>query len=87
LDFGRDGVRVNSVCPTVTLTPMSAGFERDKKMMAKLRERVPLGRPAVPADIAAAIPFLTSADAAFTTGANLPVDGGVSASNGQPNFH
>jgi meso-butanediol dehydrogenase / (S,S)-butanediol dehydrogenase / diacetyl reductase len=87
LDFGRHGVRVNSVCPTVTLTAMSAGFEKNRKMMAALRERVPLGRPALPADIAAAITFLASADAGFITGVNLPVDGGVSASNGEPKFH
>jgi meso-butanediol dehydrogenase/(S,S)-butanediol dehydrogenase/diacetyl reductase len=87
LDFGRYGVRANSVCPTVTLTAMSAGFEKERKMMAKLRERVALGRPALPADIAAAITFLASADARFITGVNLPVDGGVSASNGEPKFH
>jgi meso-butanediol dehydrogenase/(S,S)-butanediol dehydrogenase/diacetyl reductase len=60
LDFGRHGVRVNSVCPTVTLTGMSAGFEKSRKMMAALRERVPLGRPALPADIAAAITHRSS---------------------------
>jgi meso-butanediol dehydrogenase/(S,S)-butanediol dehydrogenase/diacetyl reductase len=87
LDFGRHGVRVNSVCPTVTLTAMSAGFEKNRKMMAALRERVPLARPALPADTAAAITFLASADAGFITGVNLPVDGGVSASNGEPKFH
>jgi NAD(P)-dependent dehydrogenase (short-subunit alcohol dehydrogenase family) len=73
--------------PTVTLTGMSAGFEKNRKMMAALRERVPLGRPALPADIAAAITFLAGADAGFITGVNLPVDGGVSASNGEPKFH
>jgi meso-butanediol dehydrogenase/(S,S)-butanediol dehydrogenase/diacetyl reductase len=38
----------------------------------------------MPADIAAAIAFLASDDARFVTGVNLPVDGGVTASNGQP---
>ena len=86
LDHGPDGVRVNSVCPTVTLTPMAGDLEKDKKTMAKLRERIPLGRPAKPADIASAILFLASDDAAFITGVNLPVDGGVTASNGQPSM-
>lgn len=86
LDHGREGVRVNSVCPTVTLTRMAGNLETDKKIMAKLRERIPLGRPAKPDDIAAAITFLASDDARFITGVNLPVDGGVSASNGQPNM-
>jgi meso-butanediol dehydrogenase/(S,S)-butanediol dehydrogenase/diacetyl reductase len=86
LDHGADGVRVNSVCPTVTLTRMSGSLSDNKKLMAKLRERIPLGRPAMPEDIAAAITFLASEDAGFITGVNLPVDGGVTASNGQPNM-
>jgi meso-butanediol dehydrogenase/(S,S)-butanediol dehydrogenase/diacetyl reductase len=86
LDHGRDGIRVNSVCPTVTLTPMTGSMRNDKKLMAKLCERIPLGRPAVPSDIAAVIAFLASEDAGFVTGVNLPVDGGVTASNGQPNM-
>ena len=86
LDHGRDGVRVNSVCPCVTLTPMSAGVEESEEMMAKIRDRVPMGRPAVPSDVAAAITFLASEDARFITGVNLPVDGGVTASNGEPNY-
>ena len=47
-------------------------------------ERMPLGRPATPADIAGAVAFLASEDAAMITGVCLPVDGGVTASNGQP---
>ena len=45
---------------------------------------MPLGHIAMPADIAAVIAFLASDDARFITGVNLPVDGGVTASNGQP---
>lgn len=86
LDHGRDGVRVNAVCPTVTLTPMSGSLRDDKVRMAKLCERIALGRPAMPTDVAAAICFLASDDASFITGVNLPVDGGVTASNGQPNM-
>lgn len=86
LDHGRDGVRVNSVCPTVTLTPMTGTLRDDKKRMAKLCERIPLGRPAMPSDIASAIAFLASDDASFITGVNLPVDGDVTASNGQPDM-
>jgi meso-butanediol dehydrogenase/(S,S)-butanediol dehydrogenase/diacetyl reductase len=86
LDHGAQGVRVNAVCPTVTNTPMSGGLEDNEEVMAKLRQRIPLGRIAQPADIANAILFLASADAAFITGVCLPVDGGVSASNGQPSM-
>jgi meso-butanediol dehydrogenase/(S,S)-butanediol dehydrogenase/diacetyl reductase len=46
--------------------------------------RIALGRPAQPEDIAPAVLFLASADASYITGATLPVDGGTSASTGQP---
>jgi meso-butanediol dehydrogenase / (S,S)-butanediol dehydrogenase / diacetyl reductase len=84
LDHGRQGVRVNAVCPTVVETPMSRGVSESDALMAKLRERIPLGRIAQASDVAKAILFLASDDAAFITGVCLPVDGGVTASNGQP---
>jgi meso-butanediol dehydrogenase/(S,S)-butanediol dehydrogenase/diacetyl reductase len=84
MDYGKAGVRVNSVCPSLTETAMTAGLDENKALMAKFRERIPLGRAARPEEIAAAIAFLASDDASFITGANLPVDGGTSASNGQP---
>jgi meso-butanediol dehydrogenase/(S,S)-butanediol dehydrogenase/diacetyl reductase len=54
--------------------------------MQAFMQRVALGRIGEPEDIAAAAAFLASDDASFITGVNLPVDGGVTASNGQPNF-
>jgi meso-butanediol dehydrogenase/(S,S)-butanediol dehydrogenase/diacetyl reductase len=44
------------------------------------------GRAAEPDEIAGPVLFLASDDAVFVNGVNLPVDGGVTASNGQPNF-
>jgi len=84
LDYSRRGVRVNAVCPSLTLTEMTKDMVKDRKLVAKFMERMPLGRVAQPADIAAVIAFLASDDARFITGANIPVDGGVTASNGQP---
>jgi len=84
LDLARSGVRVNAVCPTMTATPMTASMASQPEMMAKFRDRIPLGRAADPKEIAAAIAFLASDDASFITGVNLPVDGGISASNGEP---
>jgi len=86
MDYARQGVRVNSVCPSFTLTNMTKGMARSKKLVAKFMERLPLGRIALPEDIAPVIAFLASDDARFVTGVNLPVDGGVTASNGQPNM-
>lgn len=86
LDHGKDGVRVNAVCPSLTFTPMTADMKKDRKLMAKFRERIPLGRGADPSEIAAVVAFLASEDASFVSGVALPVDGGLSASNGQPNM-
>lgn len=84
LDHGPDGVRVNAVCPSFTRTPMTEDMQKDRKILAKFRERMPLGRPAEPHEVASVVAFLASEDAAMVTGVALPVDGGVSASNGQP---
>ena len=84
LDLGKKGVRVNSVCPSLTRTGMTADMMDDKDLLAKFAERIPLGRVCEPREVAAVIAFLASDDASFMTGANVAVDGGVSASNGQP---
>jgi meso-butanediol dehydrogenase / (S,S)-butanediol dehydrogenase / diacetyl reductase len=84
LDLGENGVRVNAVNPTFTRTGMTKDMQQDPELLAKFRARIPLGRPGEPEDIADAIAFLASDDARFITGVNLPVDGGLSASNGQP---
>jgi len=86
LDHGRDGVRVNTVCPTITMTAMIGSMADDEERMSRVRDRIPLGRPGEVDDVAAAIAFLASDDAAFITGVNLPVDGGLTASNGQPDM-
>ena len=84
LDTAKDGVRVNAVNPSFTDSGMTKDMQADPDLMAKFRERMPLGTPARPEDIAAVIAFLASDDARMVTGVNLPVDGGVMASNGQP---
>jgi meso-butanediol dehydrogenase/(S,S)-butanediol dehydrogenase/diacetyl reductase len=84
LDYGAKGVRINSVCPSLTRSGMTEEMLEDRPLMAKFMERLPLGRVAEPADIAGVVAFLASDDARFVNGVNLPVDGGVTASNGQP---
>ncbi|WP_201558917.1 SDR family NAD(P)-dependent oxidoreductase [Psychrobacter sp. 72-O-c] len=86
LDHGPDGVRVNAVNPSVTETSMTSAIQDSEIKTNKFLARCPLGRLATPDDIAGAITFLASHDASMITGVNLPVDGGVSASNGQPQF-
>jgi len=84
LDLGKKGIRVNAVCPSLTRTGMTEDMMDDKKLLAKFAERIPLGRVCEPQEVAAVIAFLARDDASFMTGANVAVDGGVSASNGQP---
>ncbi|MCR2833221.1 SDR family NAD(P)-dependent oxidoreductase [Parerythrobacter lacustris] len=86
LEFGSQGVRANAVCPSMTRSDMTTGVTESEAAMKMLANRMPLGRAAEPDEIAGPVLFLASDDAVFVNGVNLPVDGGVTASNGQPNF-
>ncbi len=84
LELGGQGVRVNAVNPSLTFTELTSDLEKNDALMAKFAERIPMGRGARPEEVAAVIAFLASEDASFVNGVNLPVDGGLNASNGQP---
>lgn len=84
VNYGADGVRVNAVCPTFVNTALTKLMLENERTVAKVLDRIPLNRVAEPEDIAKAIYFLASDEAAFITGVNLPVDGGVNASSGHP---
>ena len=81
LEFGGRGVRVNAVAPSLTRSEMTADFTAKPDLMQKFAERLPLGRPAEPEEVASVIAFLSGPDASFVNGVVLPVDGGLSASN------
>ncbi|QKJ86117.1 3-oxoacyl-ACP reductase [Paramixta manurensis] len=86
MDYGADGVRVNAICPGFTFTDMTKDMKQNQAVLEKFYDRIPLGRAGEPEDVAAAIAFLASDDARYITGVNLPVDGGITAANGQPHL-
>ena len=83
LDLARDRVRVNCVCPSVTITPLLesrlATLPNGAEVLQSYADRHPLGRVLEPRDIAAAIAFVASPAATGITGAAIPVDAGIGA--------
>ena len=79
LELGRYNIRVNSVNPTVVMTPMSAWYWGRPDIEGPFLEAMPLGRWATEDDIAGPIVFLLSDEAAMITGVSLPIDGGYTA--------
>ena len=86
LEYGARGVRINAVAPSLTSTEATFDLEKSEALIEAFVDRLPIGRAATPDDIAGVIAFLASEDAVFINGVILPVDGGLQASNGQPNF-
>ncbi len=74
-EVGSRGITVNVVAPGYIDTPMTAGLPEAQR--TRLLEAIPLGRMGRPGDIAAAVAFLASDDAAWITGAVLHVNGGM----------
>jgi len=77
-EVGPRGVRVNAVAPGYIATGMTAGLSDEQR--DAILGATPLGRLGEPEDVAGAVAFLCSEDAAFVTGAVLSVDGGLGAS-------
>jgi NAD(P)-dependent dehydrogenase (short-subunit alcohol dehydrogenase family) len=76
------GVRVNIVLPGTVRTPIwTERSKKDPKVLATLVRWYPLGRIVEPVDVARAVAFLASDDAAAITGVALPVDCGLTAGN------
>ncbi len=84
-DYGIDGIRVNAIAPGVIETPLTAErLATNPWFVDALVGGTPLRRSGRPAEIAAAIGFLCSADASFISGHTLVVDGGYSATHFRP---
>lgn len=77
IDYGGRGIRVNAVCPGYIDTPLLKAAPDDFK--AELAKLHPMGRLGKAEEVASAVLFLASDDAAFVNGASLLVDGGYTA--------
>src|SRR5262245_32966934 len=80
VQFARDGIRVNALCPGPVATPLLMElFAKDPERAARRLVHIPMGRFAEPEEIASAVAFLASDDASFITASTFLVDGGLTA--------
>jgi NAD(P)-dependent dehydrogenase (short-subunit alcohol dehydrogenase family) len=75
--YAAEGIRVNTVVPGYTETPLVTAISGDDEARAAIVSRIPLGRPGTPADVEGIMVFLASDDASYATGSLFRVDGGM----------
>lgn len=76
IDYSREGIRVNCVCPGVIATPMTTGSEEVAQRLKPAIDIAPMQRMGTPEEVANAVLFLCSPQASFIQGHALVVDGG-----------
>ncbi len=79
LEYGQQGIRVNTVSPAAIETDMLDRFTGTPEMKDTLKSMHPIGRIGKPKEIATTVMFLCSSDSSFVTGVNLMVDGAFTA--------
>ena len=79
IDLAKYNIRVNTVCPTFVVTPLTSKFLKNKKFKKETLNNIPLGRFAEMSEIASTVVFLASDAASMITGTSLLVDGGWTA--------
>jgi glucose 1-dehydrogenase len=77
LEYAARGIRINSVAPGATVTPINRGWINDPEKRALVESHIPMRRAGEPGEMAAAAAFLCSDEAAYITGQTLFVDGGL----------
>jgi NAD(P)-dependent dehydrogenase (short-subunit alcohol dehydrogenase family) len=79
IEWGRRGIRINTICPTFIRTPLTAATFDNPERMAWVAEKIKLGRVGEVEDIMGAVVYLASDASALVTGTSLLIDGGWTA--------
>ena len=79
VEWGPEGIRVNTVLPWYTRTPLAEPVLKDPARLERIVARTPMRRVAEPEEVARAVAFLAMGASSFVTGASIPVDGGFLA--------
>ncbi len=77
LEYAPHGIRVNGIGPGATVTPINKAWADDPEKRANVESHIPMGRVGYPEEMAAAVAFLCSDEAAYITGQTLYIDGGL----------
>ncbi len=77
LEYANRGIRVNSIAPGATITPINQDWIDDPEKKAIVESHIPMGRAGTSEEMAATVAFLASDEAAYITGQTLFVDGGL----------
>jgi len=87
LDFARDNIRVNCLCPGAIDTPLLGGMKQAPGLFDAFKQAVPMKRLGEPSEIGEVVAFLASDAASYVTGAVIPVDGGLTCKTGWPDMN
>ncbi|MBF2028003.1 MAG: glucose 1-dehydrogenase [Oscillatoriales cyanobacterium C42_A2020_001] len=77
LEYAKQGIRVNAIAPGATVTPINSDWTEDREKQAEVERHIPMRRAGTSEEMAAAVAFLASDEAAYITGQTLYIDGGL----------
>lgn len=77
LEYAKQGIRVNAIAPGATITPINQDWVENPDKKAVVESHIPIGRAGTAEEMAAAVAFLASDEAAYITGQTLFIDGGL----------
>ncbi len=79
VEWAKDGIRVNTVSPWFTVTPLTEGYLANLEKLKQIVDRTPMGRIAQPQEVAGAVAFFAMDKASYISGQHLMTDGGVTS--------